>query len=111
MINYVLIYVFSVFVSALSQVMLKISAKKEYDTWIKEYLNPLVIVAYGIFFCSSLLTIVAYKKVPLSMGPVIESCGYVFVTLLGYFWLHEKISKQKILGVFLILLGIFVFYI
>ncbi len=111
MIKYICIYIVSVFISSVSQILLKISSNKEYDNLIKEYLNPLVIVAYGIFFCSSILTIVAYRAVPLSMGPVIESLGYIFVTAMGYLWLKETVSRRKILGIAFILLGIIIFYI
>lgn len=110
MIKYILIYVFSVFISALSQILLKLSARKEYDNLLKEYLNPFVIVAYSIFFASSLLTVIAYKEVPLSMGPVIESVGYVFVTLMSFLFLKEKIGRQKLVGIILILIGVLIFY-
>lgn len=109
MISYVLLFVFSVFISSVSQTILKTSADKKYDNWLQEYLNLKVIVAYGIFFLSSLITVVAYKYVPLSLGPILESCGYIFVTLLGFFVLHEKIGKKKLMGLFVILVGIVVF--
>lgn len=111
MIKYVLIYVFSVFISSVSQILLKKSANQSYSSLWKEYVNPYVISAYLIFFCSSLLTILAYRQVPLSMGPVIESIGYVFVTILGYVCLHETVGKRKALGIVLILVGITISYI
>ena len=53
-ISYALIVLLGVFISAISQVMLKKSAVKKYDSRIKEYLNPLVIFAYFIFFINFL---------------------------------------------------------
>lgn len=44
-----------VFVSAVSQVMLKKAALKKYDSKIKEYLNPLVIFAYILFVGTTFL--------------------------------------------------------
>ena len=110
MIKYIAVFLFSVFISSVSQIMLKTSTKTEYQRVIDEYLNPRVIVAYIIFFCSSLLTIFAYKYVPLSMGPILEASGYIFVTVLGYFCLHETIGKKKALGMVCILSGIAVSY-
>lgn len=110
MIKYIAVFLFSVFISSVSQIMLKTSTKTEYQRVIEEYLNPRVIVAYIIFFCSSLLTIFAYKYVPLSMGPILEASGYIFVTVLGYFCLHETIGKKKALGMVCILAGIAVSY-
>jgi len=109
-IKYIAVFLFSVFISSVSQIMLKTSTKTEYQRVIDEYLNPRVIVAYIIFFCSSLLTIFAYKYVPLSMGPILEASGYIFVTVLGYFCLHETIGKKKALGMVCILAGIAVSY-
>lgn len=106
---YVAIFVFSVFISSVSQIMLKKSALRHYDSKLTEYLNPLVITAYGIFFISSLITMLAYKYIPLSMGPILESSGYIFVTVLGVFILKEKISKRKFLGMLTIIVGIIVF--
>ena len=86
--------------------MLKKSANKERKSIIEEYLNVTVIVAYGLFFLSTLLTVFAYKHVPLSLGPVLEASGYVFVTILSYFFLKEKINKRQFWGLILILSGI-----
>lgn len=106
---YVFLFVFSVFISSVSQTILKTSAEKKYDNRLQEYLNPKVIIAYGVFFLSSLITVVAYKYVPLSLGPILESCGYIFITLLGYFILHEKVGKKKLIGLMVILMGIGIF--
>lgn len=106
---YIFLFVFSVFISSVSQTILKTSAEKKYDNRLQEYLNPKVIIAYGIFFLSSLITVVAYKYVPLSLGPILESCGYIFITLLGYFILHEKVGNKKLIGLIVILMGISIF--
>lgn len=105
---HVFIYVFSVFISSVSQIILKKSADKKYDSKLKEYLNPLVIIAYGIFFLATLVTIYAYKGIPLSLGPILETTGYLWISLLGYFILKEKISRRKILGLAVVVIGIFV---
>ena len=103
------IFLGSVLVASISQIMLKKSADRKYDKWIVEYLNFRVIFAYGLFFLSSLLTVYAYKFVPLSLGPVLEASGYVFVSVMGYFILKEKIGKRKFLGLVVIIAGIVIF--
>lgn len=100
------LFLFSVFISSCSQIILKKSAQVYYDKWWREYLNVRVITAYGIFFLSSFLTMFAYKYVPLSMGPMLEACGYIFVSVLGVLILKEKVGKRKIAGMTLIILGI-----
>lgn len=107
--KYIILFLFSVFVSSVSQIVLKSSANKKCERWIEEYLNVRVIVAYGLFFASSLLTVFAYKYVPLSMGPILEASGYVFVSVLGHYILKEKVGKRKIVGLAVILIGIIIF--
>lgn len=104
-----IIFIASVLISSISQIMLKTSANKVYESKIKEYLNPTVIIAYALFFLSTIITVFAYKYVELSSGPILESFGYIFVAVLGYIFLKEKLSKKKIIGMVLILFGIFVF--
>lgn len=81
---------FSVFISSVSQILLKKAADRTYESSLKEYLNPLVIGAYGMFFCSVILTMLALKYVPLSMSPILESTGYIFVSVMGYFFLKMR---------------------
>jgi len=107
--QYSMIMIFSVFISSISQIILKKSASKIYDNHLKEYLNPYVITAYFIFFASTFITIYALKYVPLSMGPILESSGYIFIVVLSRMFLKEKISKRKLIGMAIILTGIIVF--
>ncbi len=106
---YSLILLGSVLLSSVSQIMLKISAKKTYENKIKEYLNPFVISAYTIFILCTLISMYALKVVPLSMSPILESSGYIFVTALSFFVLKERMNKKQILGMILILIGIVTF--
>lgn len=106
---YFIIFLVSVFVSSVSQVVLKTSAKKEYQDRLHEYMNPRVIIAYGMFFLSTIAGVVAYRGVPLSLGAVLESTGYIWVTVLGFLFLKERLNKKKVLGICCILVGIIVF--
>lgn len=103
---YALFFLSGVLISAFSQILLKIEAKKEHKSWIYEYLNVRVIIAYIMFFGATFISIYCYKVLPLSMGPLLDSCGYIFVTVLGYFILHEKISRRKMIGIVLVLIGV-----
>lgn len=105
----VCILLFSVFISSVSQILLKKAANRTYESPLKEYLNPLVIGAYGMFFSSVILTMLALKYVPLSMSPILESTGYIFVSVMGYFFLKEKFTKRKLAGFALILAGVIIF--
>ena len=104
-----LIFVFGVFISSISQIILKKSAQKEYPNKIREYLNARVIFAYIIFFGATLCSIWAYTVIPLSLGPILESSGYIFVAILSWLFLKEKITKQKMLGLSIIIIGIIIY--
>ena len=88
--------------------MLKKSALKTYPSKIREYLNPLVIGAYFISTAVTLLYSFAYKGLPLSIGPVIEAAGYIFVAMWGVLLFKEKLNRKKIFALGLIILGIVV---
>lgn len=109
--SYVILLIASVLIASCSQIILKKSASKEYSSIIREYLNVRVIVGYGMMFISTILTIFAFKGLDYKNGPIIESLGYIFIMFLSRIFLKEKITKKKIIGNSLILLGIIVFYI
>lgn len=105
---YVGVFLISVFISSCSQIILKKSADKKYETKLKEILNPMVVGAYIFFFLSSLLTMFAYRGIKLSVGPMLESVGYIFIMILSRIFLKEKITAQKLVGNILIIIGIIV---
>ena len=104
-----LIYLSGVFISAIAQIILKKSAGKEYESKIREYLNPYVIIAYAIFFGATFCTIYAYKGVPLSFGPILAASEYVFVAVLSKLFLKENINLKKVIGLSVIIAGIIIY--
>jgi len=108
--RYVIIMFLSVVAASISQVLLKKSTFKTYQTVMKEYLNPYVLSGYALLFLSMLLTIYAYSGMDYKNGPVIEAMGNVIVLGLGYFVFGERISIRKLIGIACIIAGIIVFY-
>lgn len=98
-----------VFISAVSQVLLKRSATSEHASVVREYLNPLVIFAYALFVGATLLSVLSYQGIPLSMGPVLDATGYLWVTLFGVTVFHERMSGVKFVALALIVCGIVVY--
>ena len=101
----------SVIIASISQILLKKSAQKEYSSFLKEYLNPLVMIGYGLMVLSTLMAIAAYQGMEFKNGPIIESLGYILVMVLSFFILKETVGKKKIIGYGLILIGVIIFYI
>ena len=104
--RYALILMLGTFLASVSQVMLKKAAQKEYPSRLQEYLNPLVIGAYVIFVGTTFLSILAYRGLPLSLGPILEATGYIYVTAFGVTIFHEKLNRKKILALCMIIGGI-----
>ena len=107
--KYMAVWMISVFISSVAQVLLKVAANKKYPSRIREYLNPIVIVSYGIFFLSTILTMYALKYVPLTYSPIIEPLSYIFVPVIGVLVLKEKLSRRRVLGIVIMLAGIVIF--
>ena len=103
---YGLILLVGVFISAISQVMLKKAALKHYDSPVQEYMNPLVILAYTLFVATTFLSIIAYRGIPLSMGPLLEATSYIYVTFFGVTIFKEKINLKKLIALLMIIAGI-----
>ena len=106
--KFMLIMLTGTFIASCSQIVLKKAAEKEDPSKIAEYLNPMVMGAYIVFFGASLCSVIGYKKVPLSLGPILEATGYIWVAILGRIFLKESISKKKALGLLVIIIGIIV---
>ena len=105
-----LIYLLGVLLSSFAQILLKTEASKEHASMIAEYLNPRGIIGYGIIFGCTILTLLAYRGgLPVSWGNVLESAGYVFVTILGVTILKEKVGRDKLIALGVILAGILMF--
>ena len=104
-----LIYLSGVFISAIAQIILKKSAGRKYESKIREYLNPYVIISYAIFFGATFCTIYAYKGVPLSFGPILAASEYVFVAVLSKLFLKENINLKKFIGLSVIIAGIIIY--
>lgn len=101
----------AVLLSSVSQMLLKKAAKTSYKSIIREYLNPWVISGYFLLAASTICVIFAFRGVDFKNGPVIESLGFPLVMLLGRIFYKEKLSRNKLIGMGLIMLGVIVYYI
>ena len=107
--TYIILYLISVLIASISQILLKKSAKNAYSNKIKEYINPLVILAYIMLAFSTILTTLAYRGIPLSSGQILESTGYIYIIVLSRILLKEKITKRVIIGNIFIIIGIIIY--
>ena len=109
MYKYILIAGFSGMLSAASQVLLKKGSMKKNRSAVFDYLNPYVIGGYGITFLCMILMIIAYKGLPFKYGSIIESLVFLYVMVLSKLFFNEKITRKKLAGNCLIVLGVIIF--
>jgi len=106
------IYTLSGFVAAISQLILKIAANKPNGkAGFMQYLDIRILAAYAMLFITIFFNMIAMRYMPYKYAPVLSSLSYVFVLLLGRIILHEIIGKKRFMGIAMIFLGMFVFYI
>ncbi len=103
------IFLAGVLINSVAQIMLKKSALRTYPSRLREYLNALVICSYIMSTGVTFIFTAAYKVLPLSMGPILESAGYVFVTIWGALIFGEKVNARKLGALALIISGIAIY--
>lgn len=96
-------------VAAVSQLLLKLAARKNYPVWWRSYINPLVITAYGMFFGTTIMNVFALRYIPLTLSAALGASGQIFVPAVSALFLKEHISKRRLLGMFIIVAGIVLF--
>lgn len=103
--------VFNVFIAAVAQMMLKKSAAQKHSSFIHEYLNPWVIIAYMLMGVSLVSNIFAMSRgVLLKELGVVGSSSYLFIPVMSAVCFKEKFRKKKIFSIALIFFGSVVFF-
>ena len=110
MIPFIILALFVQLLASISQILLKKSSQKQYPSFIRQYLNILVVGGYGLLVVSMFVAIVCYGHMPYMYVVIIEPVGYILVMLLSRIIFREKITKNKLFGMIMIIGGILVFY-
>ena len=99
------------FITALSQIILKKQAnitEAKKSGFFSKFLNPRVIISYGLLFSTLVINQVALIHVPVSVMPYITATSFVWVFIMGVLILKEKVSPRRALGVAIIILGVII---
>lgn len=107
--KYVLLKVISVSIAAFSQILLKKSANKEYDSKIREYLNSFVIIGYFLFTVSTIFSVFSLRGTSIAFSSVIGSLNYILVPILSFIFLKERVNKVQLIGMIIIIIGVIIF--
>ncbi len=77
------------------------------DNFMKLFQTPWVIVGFALYGISAILWLDVLSKLDFSLAFPMVGLTYVFTLLIGRFFFGETIGWERILGVALIVLGIF----
>ena len=69
--------------------------------------TPFLYIGAGMYLLTAVMNIWLLYYLPYSTVLPMTSATYVWTMIISYFLLKEKVGKQKILGVALIMIGIF----
>ena len=108
--GYVLVLISSL-LGVASQMMLKHSARKNYPSWWREYINLWVIGGYGIMVLSLLINLWAIHIGVLAQEvSIIECINYLLIPLAAWWVFKEPITKRKMVAIGIIIVGVIVFF-
>lgn len=107
----------SVLLGATGQVLLKkgmlligpltLSIVEIGDILLRLVTNPFVVLGLGTYVVSTVIWLVALSRVDLSYAYPFVSLSYVLMLLASWLLLHENLSTIRLLGTFVIVMGVF----
>ena len=98
----------SIVLTGISQTLLKIGARNN-NTSLGVYLNPVTMMGYFMFLIVAVCSIFALKGLELKLFYALASLNYVVVIIFSRITLKERLSKNKIAALGLIVVGVVVF--
>jgi drug/metabolite transporter (DMT)-like permease len=97
-----------ILLTSVSQVLLKLGAGAG-RSFARAFLNRYTVTGYVLFLGVTILNIFAMKAIPLRTVTAATSLTYAVTVGMGHSFLGEMLTRRTMLGVALIVVGIFVF--
>ena len=105
-----LLLVLAAFFSTVGNLTLKISKTADLNflpSWIVE-LRPLFFIAIVFYVLNLLVFSKALESLPVNTSyPILASLGFVMLAISSAFFLNESMSPRQIMGLVVVLIGIF----
>jgi drug/metabolite transporter (DMT)-like permease len=105
---YVLIFLVIVFTS-IAHLCLKKGSVNLPGSKTSMYTNPYSLAAYAIFAFVAFLSIYAQKGFDLKVFFALNSLTYICIPLLSFIVLREACTRNKLIGIVIIALGVIIF--
>lgn len=96
----------SVIIASLSQILLKKAADTNTNGFLRKFLNFKVISAYILLFASMFVNTFVLQKLDLKYIPCITATSFLWILIFSNLFLGEKPTKNKVIGIILIMIGV-----
>lgn len=116
-VQYLPLIIFCVLLNTAAQVLLKVGMKtighfdfvfsNFWPIFLRVLQSPAILGGLFLYVLSVGFWMMALSRVDVSYAYPLSSLGYVFTALAGYFLLQESLSLSRILGIFVILGGVY----
>ena len=103
------LFLFAVVVAGFGQIALKKAALDKNCSLLRQYTNTYIVIGYFLLLVSMGMASIAYRGIPLKVGPVLDSLGFVLVPVLSWIFFDEKLTKAKGIGFLIIVCGVLIF--
>jgi|AGTN01.1.fsa_nt_gi EamA-like transporter family. len=104
-------YVFmaaSILLTGVSQTLLKIGANGQ-PSGLGTYLNPASLAGYALFLVVTVCSVLALRDMELKSFYAMASLNFLVIMILSWLVLGERLTKNKVAAVTIIIAGIIVF--
>jgi drug/metabolite transporter (DMT)-like permease len=109
LIYYILTLAIIILTSA-AHLLLKKGSVIAAETNTKMYLHPFSLVAYLMFAIAAFLSIYAMKGLDLKVFFALTSLTYICIPVLSFIFLKEAVTRNKLIGILIISVGVVIFY-
>ncbi|PKL69638.1 MAG: hypothetical protein CVV30_08800 [Methanomicrobiales archaeon HGW-Methanomicrobiales-1] len=110
-VSYVLLFL-AILLTGVSQVLMKKGSSKKGEgrfQILSMYLNTPTMTAYGLLLVTTVLSVIVLRDIPLKVFYAVSSLNFLIVTGLSYWLLNERVNREMIIALALLVGGVLVF--
>ena len=94
-----------ILIAICGQLLLK-AGVQDTTSFAAQLLNGFTIVGGGFYGCAAFLSLIAIRKIPLSIAYPSVAVSYVVVAVVAHFFWDETLTAGKVVAILLILAGV-----
>jgi multidrug transporter EmrE-like cation transporter len=109
--SYMLLFL-AILLTGISQVLLKTGSSRNGEGRFRAfsmYLNAPTLTAYGLLLVTTVISVIVLREIPLKVFYAIASLNFLVVAGLSYWLLKERVDREMIFALALIVAGVLVF--